>query len=81
MPLLNVSQLETLKGSSRVCTSCGAVIVKDYCRQDDEFFERGHTSDCMLRKHEDEHSLHRTYREVHAPYNIRQLASWEVIRD
>lgn len=81
MPLLSESQIEELRKSARRCTVCGEQLLKDYCRQDDEFFERGHHPNCAIRGQEDEHANHRAYRQPFYPFEIKPLAPWEISED
>ena len=81
MPLLSRSDLERMERSVNKCLVCEQEIKEDYCRQDDEFFERGHAQGCGMDGFESKHYMHRSYRETTPPYNIKKLEFWEVVQD
>jgi len=57
--LLSQSDLDRMRVMpTRSCGHCHAELVHDYCRDHDEFFERGHSDGCPDRS---EHEQHRTY--------------------
>jgi hypothetical protein len=45
------------------CAGCNAALERDYCREHDEFFDRGHRDDC---RDCSPHEAHRSYRDFDA---------------
>lgn len=57
--LLSRADLERLRAfPANVCGTCAGQITRDYCRDHDEFFERGHAAGCAQHS---EHEPHRSY--------------------
>lgn len=65
MPSLSPDQVKALlsEHDPDICPECGQRIVKNYCRQCDEFFYAGHEPTCprMTGTWSDDHAGHRTY--------------------
>jgi len=57
MPLLGMNDLVSMRNEPpRRCDKCLMLVVKNYCRECDEFFEAGHACEGH-----DQHKGHRTY--------------------
>lgn len=61
MPLLDRDQLLWMRVQVDHCDECLNWVLKNYCRQCDEFFQYGHDKNCKVNRREDEkHQGHRT---------------------
>lgn len=65
MPSLTPDQQAGMLGGESTCFACGETLVKNYCRQCDEFFGEGHKPDCpemdKSKPYSENHRGHRTY--------------------
>jgi len=62
MPLLDDDTLHAMRSKIKHCDRCLGTVLKNYCRECDEFFEYGHLEECAFNLHQhDDHKNHRTY--------------------
>lgn len=62
MPVLNEADLLRMRTHIMRCGECLNFILKNYCRECDEFFAYGHDKCCKMNRHQHEkHEGHRTY--------------------
>lgn len=62
MPALDEHDLREMRTQIEFCYQCLNFMLRNYCRECDEFFQYGHDKNCKNNPHQHEkHAGHRTY--------------------